>query len=67
MGPGHQYRFGLNEGEAVWKWKEGTREEVMSPPGNVVGFGTSDGPGIVLAVAGPLEFDVVETEAGSAK
>ncbi|KAI9667808.1 MAG: hypothetical protein M1821_000627 [Bathelium mastoideum] len=57
--PGHRYRFGVREGEKVKWWREGRKEEVMSPSGEASGLGDASGEPInVDAVA--VEFEVKE-------
>jgi hypothetical protein len=57
---GHRYRFGFNEGESVWTWFEGTREEVLAPPGeeSPIEEGKSK---ILLDTGPPIEFEVLES------
>jgi hypothetical protein len=59
--PGHRYRFGFNERESIQYWMEGTREEVMSPPGVNAPFDKGSQK-IMLDLGTPIEFDVVESE-----
>ena len=57
---GDRYRFGVKEGEAVGKWWQGRREEVMAPPGEHRELGVSSGPPIVVEVGNQVEFEVLE-------
>lgn len=58
---GHRYRFGFNEGESVWTWFEGTREEVLAPPGeeSTIEAGRLK---ILLDTGPPVEFEVFESQ-----
>ena len=43
--PGHRYRFGVGHGEKLEYWTAGTKEEVLTPPGEPAGLAkNSDGP-----------------------
>lgn len=54
----HRYRFGVREGEMVHQWLYGTKEEVMSPPGTVCGFGEASGGPIYIRVD-PVDFEAI--------
>ncbi|KAH0386015.1 hypothetical protein KCU92_g2964, partial [Aureobasidium melanogenum] len=58
---GHRYRFGMNEGESILYWYEGTREQTMSPPGQDAPA-AKDMRTILLDVGPPIEFEVLETQ-----
>ena len=59
IAPGHRYRFGVREGEKIEWWREGRKEDVMSPSGEASGLGDAGGKPIdVDAVA--VEFEVKE-------
>lgn len=55
---GHQYRFGIREGEALSWWRWGRKEEVVPPAGQSTGMGEPDGSPLILHVEGPVEFVV---------
>jgi hypothetical protein len=61
--PGHRYQFGVRDGEKVAWWREGSREEVMSPPDEPADLGNASGYPIALSVLGPVEFTTPSTEA----
>jgi len=65
ISPGHRYAFEVRHGEQVDWWREGTREEVLVPPGQsgqVEGsealYEASSEP-LVLNIAGPVVFTVL--------
>ena len=63
--PGHRYAFEVRHGEKVDWWKEGTREDVLAPPGQIEELGSSGGvtgEPIVLEIAGPVVFTVLPSE-----
>jgi hypothetical protein len=55
---GHRYAFEVRQGEEVNWWREGTREEVLAPPGQSA-MSEASGESIVLDTAGPVEFTVL--------
>ena len=57
---GHRYRFGFSEGECVWDWMHGTREEILLPPGDNAPMDRG-GLKIVLDTGPPIEFEVLES------
>jgi hypothetical protein len=57
---GHRYRFGFSEGESMRYWMEGTREDVMSPPGMNAPFDKGSRK-IMLDLGPPIEFEVLES------
>lgn len=55
--PGHRYRLSVNEDEEITKWWIGTKNEVMTPPGQPSGVrSASEGP--TRLSAEPVEFEV---------
>ncbi|KAG9571384.1 hypothetical protein KCU71_g227, partial [Aureobasidium melanogenum] len=58
---GHRYRFGTNEGESILYWYKGTREQIMSPPGQDAPA-AKDMRTILLDLEPPVEFEVLETQ-----
>lgn len=58
---GHRYRFGINEGESIFHWYEGTREEVMLPPGQDAPP-RKDMQKIVFDLGAPIEFTVSKSQ-----
>jgi hypothetical protein len=43
--PGHRYRFGVRRGEKLEYWTAGTKEEVLTPPGEPAALAKNeDGP-----------------------
>ena len=62
--PGHRYAFEVRQGEQVDWWREGRREDVLVPPGEVDQIGESaSGEPITLDTAGPIEFTVLPAKA----
>jgi hypothetical protein len=62
--PGHRYAFEVRQGEQVDWWREGRREDVLVPPGEVDQIGESaSGESIILDTAGPIEFTVLPAKA----
>jgi hypothetical protein len=57
---GHRYRFGFREGESVWYWFPGTREEVLAPPGEESSIEEGESK-IMLDTGPPIEFEVLES------
>jgi hypothetical protein len=56
--PGHGYRFGVRHGEKLEYWTAGTKEEVLTPPGEPAGLAkNSDGP-IELNDIDDIEFTI---------
>lgn len=54
--PGHRYRFGVRHGEKLEWWTVGTKEEVLTPPGEPAGLAkNADGP-IELNDVDVIEF-----------
>lgn len=58
--PGHRYRFGVRREEKLEYWTAGTKEEVLTPPGEPAGLAKNgDGP-IELTDINDIEF-VIKT------
>lgn len=54
--PAHRYRFGVRRGEKLEWWTAGTKEEVLTPPGEPAGLAKNkDGP-IELNDMNDVEF-----------
>lgn len=54
--PGHRYRFGVRHGAKLEYWTAGTKDEVLTPPGEPAGLAkNSDGP-IELNDVDDIEF-----------
>jgi hypothetical protein len=54
--PGHRYRFGVRRGEKLEWWTAGTKEEVLTPPGEPAGLAKNgDGP-IELKSVDDIDF-----------
>ena len=49
---GHRYRFGVRRGEKLEWWTAGTREEVLTPPGEPAGLAKNEN--------GPIELSDVD-------
>ena len=61
--PGHRYRFGVREGETIEWWREGRKEDVMSPPREESSLEGASGRPIVFDPIEAIEFEVNECEA----
>ncbi|KAI9930812.1 hypothetical protein ASPWEDRAFT_182773 [Aspergillus wentii DTO 134E9] len=59
--PGHRYRFGVNEGEEIWWWQYGRKEDVMKSPDSA-GMDEPSGLPIALDNVAPVEFEVEGSE-----
>jgi hypothetical protein len=58
---GHRYRFGFSEKQTSPCWFDGTREDVLHPPGEREKIDKEWAQGqIILDVGPPLEFDALE-------
>ena len=56
---GHRYRFAMREGGGVTWWKYGTKDEVMSAPGEDSAFDEPENEPILFDQDVSVEFDVV--------
>jgi hypothetical protein len=59
--PGHHYRFGVSRGEQLEFWTVGTKEEVLTPPGEPAGLEKNDDGPIELNNANHVEFMINPT------
>jgi len=60
--PGHRYLVDLKEGEAVYWWKRGRKEDVLDLPGQDRKARYADGKPIPLSLDEPVEFKVLPLE-----
>lgn len=56
--PGHRYRFGVRRGEKLEWWTAGTKEEVLTPPGEPAGLAKNEDGPIELNDVDDIEFVV---------
>ena len=54
--PGHLYRFGVSRGEKLEWWTAGTKEEVLTPPGEPAGLEKNGDEPIELNDIDDIEF-----------
>ena len=54
--PGHRYRFGVRRGEKLEYWAAGTKEEVLTPPGEPAGLAKNEDGPIELNNIDDIEF-----------
>jgi hypothetical protein len=54
--PGHRYRFGVRCGEKLEWWTTGTKEEVLTPPGEPADLAENDDGPIELKGIDDIEF-----------
>ena len=54
--PGHRNRFGVRRGEKLEYWTTGTKEEVLTPPGEPAGLAKNDNGPIELNKIDDIEF-----------
>jgi hypothetical protein len=57
--PGHRYAFEVRHGEQVDWWQEGSRGDVLVPPGQSGPLGEASGGPIVLNTGGLVEFTIL--------